>query len=66
MCYGIYGGGGSPNTEGDLGSFLLGISGDVERSEVGGSEGTVVWGSPDVDVFEVEAGGEDGDRGCWD
>jgi hypothetical protein len=65
MCYGIYGGGGSPNTEGE-GSFLLGISSDVERSEVGGSEGTVVWGSPNVDAFEVEAGGEDGDRGFLD
>ena len=66
ICYGhleIYGGSGSPNTEG-AGLFLLGISGDVKRSEVEGSEGTVVWGSPDVDVFEVEAGGEDGDCGC--
>jgi len=62
---GIYGGGGSSDTEG-VGSFRLGINGDIEGSEEGRGELAIVWGSGVGVVSEVGVGEGDGDRRCWD
>ena len=58
---GIYGGGGSPESEGAV-SFLLGINGAIEWCGDGGGKRAVVCGCPDGMASETVVGDEDDGR----